>query len=74
MVILALGLALHDIFNNQFEETNSHIPEHVQNSLFDFHVHEQLCYNAEDLLMGFESLYDPDIFISLCRSLIILTD
>lgn len=53
MVILAVGLALRELWVTQFPEGFTDIPEHVRDSPFEFHEHEQLSHNIRDLLMGY---------------------
>lgn len=54
IVILAVGLAMRDVWVTQFPETFPDIPSHVTDSPFEFHEYEQLSHNAADLLDGFQ--------------------
>jgi len=58
LVILAIGLAMRDLYVNQFPDGIPNIPVHVINSRFEFHEYEQLSHNVEDLLNGYQHLYD----------------
>jgi hypothetical protein len=53
-VILAVGLAMRDIWVNHFPEMFTEIPAHVSNSCFEFQEYEQLSHHAEDLLNGYQ--------------------
>jgi hypothetical protein len=53
-VVLAIGLAMRDIWITQFAETSPNLPTHVTNSPFEFHEYEQLSHHAEDLINGFQ--------------------
>ena len=56
IVALAIGLAMRDLWVNQFPENFSGIPVHVTNSSFEFGKYEQLSYNTKTLLDGYEDL------------------
>ena len=56
IVILSIGLAMHDLWMNQFSETPESILAHVSDTPLEFHEYEQLSHHAEDLLKGFENL------------------
>jgi hypothetical protein len=56
IVALAIGLAMRDLWVIQFPENFSGVPEHVTNSPFEFREYEQLSYNAQTLLDGYEDL------------------
>jgi hypothetical protein len=74
MVILAIGLTMHDIWVNQFPENVSGIPLHVTNSPFLFHEYEQLSHEAKTLLDGYEDLLVSYIFCIYSAGLLMITD
>ena len=57
IVILAIGLAMRDIWVTEFPEGFSDIPEWVSNSQFAFHEYEQLSHNTADLVNGYKDTY-----------------
>jgi hypothetical protein len=56
IVILSIGLAMRDLWINQYSETRDNLPAHVFNSPFKFREYEQLSHHVDDLLKGFEEL------------------
>jgi hypothetical protein len=69
IVALAIGLAMRDIWVNQFPENFSGIPPHVTNSPFLFREYEQLSHEAKTLLEGYEDLL---VFHIVCISSAVL--
>lgn len=55
-VILALGLAMRDVWAVQFPEQLTNVPPHIISSPIPFNEYGQLSHHAEDLLNGYEGL------------------
>ena len=61
-VALSIGLAMRDLMAKQFKD-ESELPAHVANSPFEFRQHEDLSHVAENLINGFEELYESSLVV-----------
>ena len=74
IIALSIGLAMRELWINQFQENVSNIPPHVTNSPLEFREYEQLSYAAKDLISGYDEVYATIFCTLLTMSLMILTD
>jgi hypothetical protein len=56
IIALAIGLAMRDLWVNQFPEEYSGIPPHVSDSPLEFREYQQLSYDTKTLIDGYEDL------------------
>lgn len=58
LIALSIGLAMRELWINQFQEDVSNVPPHVTNSPVEFREYEQLSHAVKDLLAGYDEVYE----------------